>query len=332
MMKKIPIMIKTTLMLATAGILLASSIQCKSGAGPEPPTLPVDSNKLMYPIDYTSIRARDPFILADASSKTYYLTVNNQPSFKLYSSKNLKNWRDESTVFTASSSFWGKTDFWAPDLVSYAGKYYILATFSGSNKMRGTSILVSDKPTGDFLPLVNNAITPANWMALDGTLYIDPENHPWIIYCREWLEVKDGEVVAQRLSADLKTTEGAPVVLFKGSEAPWTGTITSQSTTGYVTDAPFAYRAVNGELLMLWSSFTKAGKYAIGVARSETGTILGPWKQDPQPLNDDDGGHAMLFKDFSGQLKISYHAPNSQTERPVIYTVSENNGRLAIMK
>jgi arabinan endo-1,5-alpha-L-arabinosidase len=332
MTKKIPIMIKTISMLATAGVLLATSLQCKSGGEPEPPTAPVDSNKLMYPIDYASIRARDPFILADATTKTYYLAVNNQPSFKLYSSKDLKNWKDESTIFTAGSDFWGKTDFWAPDLISYAGKYYVFATFSGTNKMRGTSILVSDKPTGGFLPLVNNAVTPADWMALDGTLYIDPENRPWIIYCHEWLEVTDGKVVAQRLSADLKTTEGAPIVLFKGSDAPWAGTITSQSVTGYVTDAPFAYRAVNGELLMLWSSFTKAGKYAIGVARSESGTIQGPWKQDLLPLNDDDGGHAMLFKDFSGQLKISYHAPNSQTERPVIYTVSENNGKLAIMK
>lgn len=325
-------MIKTALMLATASCLLLSSIQCKTGTEPGAPSPPIDSNRLLYPIDYASLRARDPFILADPTSKTYYVTVNNLPSFKLYSSKDLKNWKDEGNIFTAGSDFWGKTDFWAPDLIAYGGKYYVFATFSGTNKKRGTAILVSDKPTGGFLPLVNNAVTPTNWMALDGTLYVDADDQPWIIYCHEWLEVKDGEVVAQRLSADLKTTEGEPVVLFKGSEAPWTGTITAQSVTGYVTDAPFAYKAKNGELLMLWSSFTKSGKYAIGVARSESGTIAGPWKQDVQPLNDDDGGHAMLFKDFSGQLKISYHAPNSQTERPVIYTVSENNGKLAIMK
>ncbi len=59
---------------------------------------------------------------------------------------------------------------------------------------------------------------------------------------------------------------------------------------------------------MIWSSFTKAGKYAIGVARSESGELSGPWKHDPEPLNTDDGGHAMLFRDFSGQLRISYHA------------------------
>ena len=57
------------------------------------------------------------------------------------------------------------------------------------------------------------------------------------------------------------------------------------------------------------------GQYAIGVARSQSGTILGPWLQDPQPLNpNDNGGHAMIFRDFDGVLRISYHSPNTPGE------------------
>lgn len=37
----------------------------------------------------------------------------------------------------------------------------------------------------------------------------------------------------------------------------------------------------------------------------------------------------MLFT-ASGGLHISYHAPNSKKERPVIYRVQEQNGRLTI--
>ena len=48
-------------------------------------------------------------------------------------------------------------------------------------------------------------------------------------------------------------------------------------------------------------------------------------------LNNDDGGHAMLFKS-AGKLMISYHAPNSKTERPVIYPVRERQGRLRILQ
>lgn len=285
-----------------------------------------------YAVYYSTLRVRDPFILADKKTKSYYLAVNSMPSFKIFSSKDLRNWKDEGSGFTADADFWGKKDFWAPDLIEYKGKYYIWATFSGSNGKRGTSILVSTKPTGSFVPLVNEAVTPAGWMALDGTLYIDKKNKPWIIYCHEWLEVGDGEVVAQQLSDDLKMTVGEPLLLFKGSEGPWTGPINGGGKSGYVTDAPFIYNAKNGELLMLWSSFTKAGKYAIGVARSASGSIAGPWKQDGQPLNDDDGGHAMIFKDFKGGLKISYHAPNSKAERPVIYSLKDEKGKLIIVK
>ena len=45
---------------------------------------------------------------------------------------------------------------------------------------------------------------------------------------------------------------------------------------------------------MLWSSFLLGkdgnGQYAIGVARSQSVTVTGPWIQDPQPLNPNDNG------------------------------------------
>ncbi|TCC97395.1 glycoside hydrolase family 43 protein [Pedobacter psychroterrae] len=281
-------------------------------------------------VDYATLRIRDPFILADKKTKTYYVAVNNNPSFRLYSSKDLKNWKDEGNCFRADADFWGKKDFWAPDLIEYKGKYYIWATFSGTDGKRGTSILVADKPTGPYKPLVNQSTTPADWMALDGTLYIDKKNKPWMLYCHEWLQVGDGKIVAQQLSDDLKKTVGEPKVLFTASEGPWVGPINKEN--GYITDAPFIYKAKNGEMLMLWSSFSKNGKYAIGVARSASGNHLGPWTQDELPLNDDDGGHAMIFKDFDGNLKISYHAPNSKAERAVIYSLKDERGRLSIIK
>ncbi|WP_129717623.1 glycoside hydrolase family 43 protein [Pedobacter sp. SYP-B3415] len=330
--RALPRLFVPVLLAALALFVLLVYMACtKTGPGDTPPPPPA-SDLANYPIPVQRLRVRDPFILKDEASKAYYLNVSTGSGFKTYSSKDLLNWRDDGSSFTPGSDFWGKSDFWAPDTYFYKGKYYIFATFSGSTAKRGTSVLISDKPGGPFQPLVNQAVTPADWMALDGSLYIDDENKPWILYCREWLEVTDGQVVAQRLSEDLKNASGEPVVLFSAGQAGWTGTITYGSKVGYVSDAPFIYRAKNGELLMTWSSFTKTGKYAIGLSRSTSGTIAGPWLHDAAPLNDDDGGHAMLFNDFSGQLTISYHAPNSLTEHAVVYKVSENNGKLLINK
>lgn len=163
-------------------------------------------------------------------------------------------------------------------------------------------------------------------------MFIDKEGNPWLLFCREWLEAIDGEIYAQRLAKDLKTTEGDPYLLFKASEAPWVGSITSSGVTGNVTDAPFIYRLDDGKLIMLWSSFRKTdGKYAIGQAVSASGNVLGPWVQEPETLNSDDGGHAMVFKDLKGRLMISYHAPNSQTEHPVITPIYIKDGKFVAL-
>ena len=262
----------------------------------------------------------------------YYLHFNNNLKIRVYKSKDLSTWKDEGYSFIAKTDFWGQQDFWAPDVYEYEGRYYLFATFSNAGVKRGTSILVSDSPKGPFTPFVNKAITPSGWMCLDGSLYIDKEGNPWLLFCREWLETIDGEIYAQRLAKDLKTTEGDPYLLFKASEAPWVGSITSSGVTGNVTDAPFIYRLDDGKLIMLWSSFRKTdGKYAIGQAVSASGDVLGPWVQEPETLNSDDGGHAMVFKDLKGRLMISYHAPNSQTEHPVITPIYIKDGKFVAL-
>ncbi|MBO9684353.1 MAG: family 43 glycosylhydrolase, partial [Flavisolibacter sp.] len=143
---------------------------------------------------------RDPFIFYDRKTDWYYTYASNKPGIKAWRSKDLQYWEALGNVFTASENFWGKQDFWAPDCYYYKGRYYLFVTFSGVDKIRGTSILVSEYPDKDFYPLTNAPITPKNWMCLDASLYIDKEQKPWMVFSREWLEVSDGEIYAQQLS------------------------------------------------------------------------------------------------------------------------------------
>lgn len=310
----------------------ACIVSCSNDDGQTPSTDPDEVEEESFTIPVSSLRLRDPFILVDKENSMYYLHFNNNLKIRVYKSKDLSMWKDEGYSFIAKSDFWGQQDFWAPDVYEYNGRYYLLTTFSGTGAKRGTSILVSDSPKGPFTPLVNKAITPSNWMCLDGSLYVDKQGKPWLLFCREWLEAVDGEIYAQQLTKDLKATEGEPHLLFKASEAPWVGAITSGGVTGNVTDAPFIYRLEDGKLIMLWSSFRKKdGRYAIGQAISESGNVLGPWVQESETLNSDDGGHAMVFKDFKGRLMISYHAPNSQTEHPVITPIYIKDGKFVAL-
>ena len=278
---------------------------------------------------------RDPFVFVDSTKNKYYIPARgDNRNFVMYESKDLKKWKSLGNVFSAPDEFWGTDDFWAPDMFKYKSKYYILATFSAKGHKRGCTFLVSNNPEGPYHYLANKKITPEDWQTLDATLVID-NNEPYLLYCREWLETIDGEIYIQKLSDDLLSTVGEPKLLFKASSAPWVGDIKDDtgSITGKVTDAPFIYRVSPTELYMIWSSFSRAtGKYSIGLARSENGSIFGPWKQENAPLNDDDGGHAMIFKDLKGNLKISYHAPNSYPNYVKILSLDIYKGVVKIIK
>ena len=283
-----------------------------------------------YSLNLDDLQIRDPFILANEEDSTYYLHVNSgKRSILCYKSRDLRMWSLCGESFRPDSNFWGKNNFWAPDLYKYKGKYYLFVTFSSEEVRRGVSILVSDYPDRDFRPLVNRAVTPVEWMCLDGSLFVDKDGLPWVLYCREWVEVNDGEIYAQRLSEDLTHAIDTPLLLFRGSLANWTGLISSGARTGIVTNSPFIYTAVDGKLLMIWSSFRKNGEYAIGLAVSESGKLTGPWVHSPESLNDD-GGHAMLFRDFKGRLVMSYHT-NEQPERVVLRPVYLEGERLLFL-
>lgn len=81
---------------------------------------------------------------------------------------------------------------------------------------------------------------------------------------------------------------------------------------------------------MLWSSLGSKG-YAMGVSRSESGRVSGPWQHDPEPIWAEDGGHGMIFETFEGQLMLTFHSPNqSPAERAIFVQIEEANGGIQL--
>ncbi|MCD9021045.1 family 43 glycosylhydrolase [Cohnella silvisoli] len=132
----------------------------------------------------------------------------------------LKQWEGPIPAFRPSPDFWSDRHYWAPEVHALNGRYYMFASFKAEGRCRGTGILVADGPTDPFEPL-GAPLTPSEWECLDGTLYQDYSGTPWMIFCREWVEVKDGEMYAVRLQPDLQGTDSEPVFLFKALDTPW---------------------------------------------------------------------------------------------------------------
>lgn len=273
----------------------------------------------------SELRIRDPYVLADLSSGFYFLYGTTDPEpwsgpatgFDVYRSDDLNDWCGPFEAFRRDDDFWGTTQFWAPEVHLHAGRYFMLATFAGPARRRGTQVLVADRPEGPFQPWSDGPVTPADWECLDGTLHIDPDGAPWLVFCHEWVQAGGGSIAALRLSDDLTHAASKPIVLFHASEAPWAHPV--PNTESYVTDGPFIVRDdATGDLLMLWSSLADAG-YAVGTARSSTG-VLGPWRHDEKLLWSRDGGHGMVFSRFDGHPMLALHEPNdSPRERAVLH-------------
>ena len=278
------------------------------------------------------IHIRDPFILP-FDGKYYLYGTRGETAWQtaegldVYVSADLENWSEALECFSVPEGFWADREIWAPEVHHYNGEFYMFVSLRSDKRLRGTQILKSSSPTGRFLPFTDDAVTPREWQCLDGTLYIDKSGAPYIVFCHEWVQVRDGEMCVMKLTPDLSAPAGEPFVLFKASEPFWA----DKKRNDFITDGPFMYRTRSGRLLMIWSSVNESG-YVQAVSASDNGEIDGNWQHE-KLLFDKDGGHGMIFEDFSGKKRLILHSPNKHPlERPVLSFISEENDTLVLSK
>ena len=125
----------------------------------------------------------DPFVFKDDDG-TYYLyaTSGDEYGYRCYSSKNLVEWKSEGycllkdDVYTDPNSDFSKYAFWAPEVMKYEGKYYLVYT-----AQHRIGVAVSDSPTG---PFTNNArrylINSAN--VIDGNFFVDDDKTVYLYF------------------------------------------------------------------------------------------------------------------------------------------------------
>lgn len=144
----------------------------------------------------TQINIRDPFVLRE--NGTYYLYGTRAANFgrstagfDVYKSADLENWSEATECFNSQKHNLNTQVNWAPEVHKYNGRFYMFATFTQENGLRGTYILSSDSPEGPFIPYSSGAVTPCDWECLDGTLYIDKNGVPYLVFCHEHTQITD---------------------------------------------------------------------------------------------------------------------------------------------
>ena len=294
------------------------------------------------PLD--SIVLSDPCILPDRATMTYYMTGTGG---KLWKSKDLRYWDGPYTVAETDPASWMGPEpmIWAAELHPYKDKYYYFATFTNPEvkigifrgneiERRACHVLVSDKAEGPYRPMEDKTYLPAEKPTLDGTLWVDTDGKPYMVYCYEWLQTWDGTIEKIELKPDLSGSMGEGQLLFRASDSPWSREVIDGDTVASkVTDGPYLFRTQTGRLGMIWTSWIY-DVYTQGVAYSESGTLDGPWVQEEQPITPPNFGHGMLFRTFDGQLLMSVHSHkdiNGHYHRvPHLFKVDDSSDKIVV--
>ena len=302
-------------------------------------------------IKVNDLRIRDPYIYPDVENNTYLMYAQSKnrkdsgfTGVEVYSSKDLIHWEEPKEVLVLPEKA-GIHAVWAPEMHTYKDKYYLFVTLSYKQtlpvkkpvekedwpdmRIRGTHVFYADSPYGPFKPFKSTSFTPEDWMALDGTLYVE-DKIPYMIFCHEWVQLIDGTMDYIKLKDDLSDTIGVPRLMFRASDAP--GAISSPEK-GKVTDGCFMYRSpISKKLFMIWSTFIPGNGYCVFATWSKSGRINGPW-QNQTPIYTQNGGHGMIFKSFEGELRLALHQPNSQNlERLHLFEIIDTGETLMIGK
>ena len=183
----------------------------------------------------------DPYILR-ASNEMYYMigTGGVRNGFKMYSSKDLKEWNDEGRIYQGNTEdSWNTANFWAPELYEIEGRFYMLFSAdwrkNPSNELENfrIGVAVSDSPTGPYTDLINRPIFDPGYPIIDGNLYFE-DDKVYLYYSRccyknpvesevaDWArkqglfhEIEESWVFGVEMKPDFSGIAGVPKLLLR---------------------------------------------------------------------------------------------------------------------
>ena len=224
----------------------------------------------------------DPSILVDGDTVYCYVghdTASGEgywmPDWRCYSSKDMKNWKYESTIMKSSDITGGNNhEAWAGQVVKGDDEKYYFYYCTEYSDGKGIGVGVSDSPTGPFVdvlkkPLVSNSQTGNSvhsWEDIDPTVWIetgkDGQRHRYLgwgntrfFVCElneDMISVKDRDGNSSNLSVGFADDGTFDVVIGKingnGRSADgktWFGG--ENNNEHFYTEAPYYYRQQDAE-------------------------------------------------------------------------------------
>jgi len=134
--------------------------------------------------------------------------------YHVYSSSDLRNWRDHGIAFRLADSTWAKSHLWAPDCAYKNGNYYLYYPAQDASGRPLIGVAISHSPSG---PFVDTKGPIARVHGIDPALFVDDDGTPYLIWA-------DGGAKIARLKPSMKELAESPHMIDGATdffEGPW---------------------------------------------------------------------------------------------------------------
>jgi arabinan endo-1,5-alpha-L-arabinosidase len=298
----------------------------------------------------STISVHDPVMIKQDS--VYYLFCTGR-GVAIWSSSNLKDWKNEKPVFAqppewalkAVKGYRGHT--WAPDISYHNGLYYLYYSVSAFGKNTSCIGVATNKTLHPSSPayrwedhgkVVQSIPGRDMWNAIDPNLIVDENNTPWLSFGSFWNGIKLVKLNNDRLSV------AQPEEWYTIASRPRSAAIPDTSAGDAAIEAPFIFKKGNYYYLFVSFDYCCRGvnsTYKVVVGRSER--VSGPYvDKDGLPMAKGGGslviagdkvnwfgaGHNAVYT-FDGNDYIIYHgydAKDNGRSKLVIHTINWQDG------
>ncbi|NDV78136.1 1,4-beta-xylanase [Dysgonomonas sp. 511] len=282
-------MIKYITKLLVASLLLSLCISC-------------DDDKSDFEF-HAPIPLGDPFILLHDG--TYYAYGTSSPDgIVVFTSDDLKLWKQQTELALHKDNSWGNQWFWAPEVYYIESEKKFYMYYSVEERI---AVATSDSPLG---PFVQEAKAPLlSEGSIDASLFIDDDGQAYLFYNKfNW-----GNVIwVAKLNDDLQTLDLNTQTECIRVSQEW------EREAGLVNEGAFVIKH-NGLYYLTYSANDyRSHNYGIGYATATS--PMGPWtKYEGNPIlqqpSDLKGvGHSAMFSDKQDNLRIVFHAHFDATQ------------------
>lgn len=252
----------------------------------------------------SAVPLADPYILLDGD--TYYAYGTHADNgIEYYTSKDLLHWQAGGLALNkrnTTETQW----FWAPE-VYRMGDHYVM--YYSANEHLFAAI--GDSPKGPFKQTGGYMLQSliGEEKCIDSSMFIDTDGSIYLFFVR----FTDGNCIWMcELEADGITPKQGTLRHCISVTATW------ENKLGRVCEGPFVLKRNNLYYLTYSANDFRSHDYGVGFARSRSlTTAWTKYTQNPI-LQRKEGlfgtGHHSFFTDKNGQLRVVFHAHDSETE------------------